>query len=327
MPPGPVLNSLHGSANRESKLESTCGPSVAAQLDGRADRGANHTMRAVSKASMGSSINCDPRDRDLPLPPIPALPKSYSIGNKMIQSRPDRAQIRPKTPTSSSTSTPPKAARGMEVPKNLNSAASHTNEKPDVPVNRRPRAAIQNCYVTAKYSSAPAMITEPLIDLTPPRQMQLSVTACPALAPSGISSLATNEKEENVTLVLQAQPQQYWLGRLSTLVNSLQYEDAFDEPDPMITHRAPSRTKLLKSCGIESIEEFNIKRAFAALEKACMTSEATKSLHRFKDEYERRYTKSGVPRPAKGGNKAGLADGRQTVVRVGMKAAGGAKGK
>ncbi|KMU75245.1 hypothetical protein CISG_04193 [Coccidioides immitis RMSCC 3703] len=200
------------------------------------------------------------------------------------------------------------------------STLGHTHDAPkpkDSKRSSRPSDAVLNCYVTAKYSTVSAHITEPLLDLTPPRPTHSPTHVClRSASPRTLSVKACKRTEENVNLVTRAQPQHYWLGRLSTLVNSLQYEDAFNEPDPYITYRAPSRTKILKTCGIESAEEFNIKRAFAALERACMTDEATKSLNEFKEEYERKYTKSGTPKPDKS-SRTGMRE-RQTAIRVKM---------
>lgn len=127
--------------------------------------------------------------------------------------------------------------------------------------------------------------------------------------------------------VTECQPEQYWLGRFSTLINSLQYEEAFNETDPLIGYRAPARTKFLRSCGIEGIEEFNVKRVFTALERVCKTAEAKRSLHDFKDAYESRFTRSGTPKPFKGAAKAKDFEVQHTAAQADVKAEAKRKAK
>ncbi|WEW59379.1 hypothetical protein PRK78_004850 [Emydomyces testavorans] len=319
IPPVPSFHSLDASQDSQIKSPSTRSTRVVTQSGQSPDRSATRTSRASSTASRATSLKCDPRDRELPLPPIPALPKSYSIGNIRIHGRSERPSASPRLPLSPKTPVSPKTPISTHTQKNRISTLSHAHGTPKSAEikTHSPSGAALNCYVTANYSTAPQTITEPLIELTPPRQT-LPTTPAGSVSASPITpSSATGEKlEENVSLVRHAQTEQYWLGRFSTLLNSFQYEEAFNAPDPFISYHAPPRTKFLKACGIESIDEFNIKRAFTALERVCMTTEAAKSLHEFKDAYESKFTKSGTPKPVKGDAKAKLADGRQTAIRV-----------
>nr|KMM68679.1 hypothetical protein CPAG_05003 [Coccidioides posadasii RMSCC 3488] len=339
IPPVCSFHSLHAPPSSQVKSPSTCGLNIGANPGQTPDRATSHTHRTLSNASGATSLTCSPRERDLPLPPIPSLPKSYSVGNVRIDGQTEKTPL----PVSYQTPASPRTPEDTRAHMSSMSTLGHTHDAPkpkDSKRSSRPSDAVLNCYVTAKYSTVSAHITEPLLDLTPPRPTHSPAHVClRSASPRTLPVKACKRTEENVNLVrasahditpskkilkltvkfyqvTRAQPQQYWLGRLSTLVNSLQYEDAFNEPDPYITYRAPSRTKILKTCGIESAEEFNIKRAFAALERACMTDEATKSLNEFKEEYERKYTKSGTPKPDKG-SRTGMR-GRQTAIRMKM---------
>ncbi|KMU91366.1 hypothetical protein CIHG_09111 [Coccidioides immitis H538.4] len=249
IPPVCSFHSLHAPPNSQVKSPSTCGLNIGANPGQTPDRATSHTHRTLSNASGATSLTCSPRERDLPLPPIPSLPKSYSVGNVRIDGQSEKTPL----PVSYQTPASPRTPEDTRAHMSSMSTLGHTHDAPkpkDRKRSSRPSDAVLNCYVTAKYSTVSAHITEPLLDLTPPR---------PTHSPAHLK--ACKRTEENVNLVTRAQPQHYWLGRLSTLVNSLQYEDAFNEPDPYITYRAPSRTKILKTCGIESAEEFNIKKS------------------------------------------------------------------
>lgn len=74
-----------------------------------------------------------------------------------------------------------------------------------------------------------------------------------------------------------------------TLSSSFQYEEAFGKEDPLIGYRAPRRAKILKSCGIESEEEYIRNRVFTVLEKFCLTKEAKTSFLEFKTAYEKKF--------------------------------------
>ncbi|KAE8159749.1 hypothetical protein BDV40DRAFT_314457 [Aspergillus tamarii] len=88
-----------------------------------------------------------------------------------------------------------------------------------------------------------------------------------------------------VSQVSESQPQQYWLGRLVTLVNAFHYEDSFHEPD--IATGFGMLSSYSRPLGHPDSNEsgYRIKRAFMVLENVCMNDEASASLRKFRYEY------------------------------------------
>ncbi|KAF3480765.1 uncharacterized protein GIQ15_06112 [Arthroderma uncinatum] len=93
----------------------------------------------------------------------------------------------------------------------------------------------------------------------------------------------------DVKAVKTAKPQQYWLGRLVTLMNSFHHEAAFNEPDPVTGYGVAGNTLEGKAPLSVNLDDYYTKRAFMVLERACLTSEAAASLTEFKDAYSRRF--------------------------------------
>ncbi|KAI1977876.1 hypothetical protein LOZ51_005805 [Ophidiomyces ophidiicola] len=272
--------------------------------------GAIQPRLGPSKSSCTVSRGASVKDnshikRNLPLPPIPVIPKSYSIGNIRLNNRPGKSQTR----LSTHASVYPKSPTQAQVKRG--STISHVLSTPTKNIGtRRELGTAQNCYATAPCSSGHLNVAEALIDLIPPRKAEQSQHETRV----SVSPATTVFREHQVQ---EAQPEQYWLGRISTLLNSFKYEEAFNESDPFLAVRAPSRTRLLKTWGIESMDEFHAKGAFAALEKACLTSEALNSFYFFKEAYQCKLMKPKFRAVGKKNTKQGGVDGRQTALWVG----------
>ncbi|PWY69845.1 hypothetical protein BO94DRAFT_628416 [Aspergillus sclerotioniger CBS 115572] len=84
--------------------------------------------------------------------------------------------------------------------------------------------------------------------------------------------------------VLEAQPREYWLGRLMTLTNAFHYEDSFQEPDVATGFGMLSSYSRPLGGSDGDSEKYRIKRAFMVLENVCVTDEASASLRQFRDE-------------------------------------------
>ncbi|GAB1214990.1 hypothetical protein ATERTT37_004172 [Aspergillus terreus] len=106
-------------------------------------------------------------------------------------------------------------------------------------------------------------------------------------------SLATifgaKQQVNDLTKVTEAQPRQYWLGRLVTLINAFHYEDSFHHPD--IATGFSMLSSYSRPLGDTSSKPslYRTKRAFMVLENECVTDEAAASLCEFRDEYIRHY--------------------------------------
>ncbi|KAK2737337.1 hypothetical protein FQN55_001175 [Onygenales sp. PD_40] len=115
---------------------------------------------------------------------------------------------------------------------------------------------------------------------------------------------------EDIQTISTAQPQQYWLGRFSTLVNAFHQEDAFKTKSDSITinytissphphpHASPypfpstpkqQPTHYIATSPTATLDDQRAKRAFIFLENACTTSEARKSFLEFRDVYTKRF--------------------------------------
>ncbi|KAK2863705.1 hypothetical protein FQN49_004068 [Arthroderma sp. PD_2] len=111
------------------------------------------------------------------------------------------------------------------------------------------------------------------------------------LASGGSISLETSSPRNTTSIkaVDTAKPQQYWLGRLVTLINSFRHEAAFDEPDPFTGYGIAGNSLEGKAPLSVNLDDYYTKRAFMVMERACLTPEATASLTEFKDAYSRRF--------------------------------------
>ncbi|KAK2786911.1 hypothetical protein FQN51_003466 [Onygenales sp. PD_10] len=121
---------------------------------------------------------------------------------------------------------------------------------------------------------------------------------------------SSTDSVEDIQTISTAQPQQYWLGRFSTLVNAFHQEDAFKTKSDSITinytissphphpHASPypspsspkqQPTHYIATSPTATLDDQRAKRAFIFLENACTTSEARKSFLEFRDVYTKRF--------------------------------------
>ncbi|KAK2794162.1 hypothetical protein FQN52_009244 [Onygenales sp. PD_12] len=121
---------------------------------------------------------------------------------------------------------------------------------------------------------------------------------------------SSTDSVEDIQTISTAQPQQYWLGRFSTLVNAFHQEDAFKTKSDSITinytissphphpraspYPSPSSPKqqpthYIATSPTATLDDQRAKRAFIFLENACTTSEARKSFLEFRDVYTKRF--------------------------------------
>ncbi|KAL5356229.1 hypothetical protein BJX96DRAFT_162305 [Aspergillus floccosus] len=102
-------------------------------------------------------------------------------------------------------------------------------------------------------------------------------------------NFGTKLQVNRLTKVAEAQPRQYWLGRLVTLINAFHYEDSFHHPD--IATGFSMLSSYSRPLGDASSKPsfYRTKRAFMVLENECVTDEAAASLCEFRDEYIRHY--------------------------------------
>ena len=88
--------------------------------------------------------------------------------------------------------------------------------------------------------------------------------------------------------VTSAQSPEYWLGRLTTLVNAFQHEEGFNEPDPAIRYDSSTpKREAARLLLTRSPEENRAQRALMMLQRYCKTSEAKESLVRFRESYSK----------------------------------------
>lgn len=100
---------------------------------------------------------------------------------------------------------------------------------------------------------------------------------------------AEGQRDESGRMVSEAQPRQYWLGRLVTLSNAFHYEDSFNAPDVATGFGMRSKFSGPRSYSAMDSSKYRIKRAFMVLERACLTDEAKQSFRVFRDEYVSQY--------------------------------------
>ncbi|KAK2739275.1 hypothetical protein FQN57_006610 [Myotisia sp. PD_48] len=97
------------------------------------------------------------------------------------------------------------------------------------------------------------------------------------------------DDNDDVKIVKYSKPQQYWLGRLNTLIASFQHEAAFNEPCPATGFGIAGNQLKGKSPMSINLDEYHTKRAFMVLERVCITDEAIGSLTEFREAYSRRF--------------------------------------
>ncbi|PGH11440.1 hypothetical protein AJ80_07119 [Polytolypa hystricis UAMH7299] len=105
------------------------------------------------------------------------------------------------------------------------------------------------------------------------------------------SRVPVSVRFEDVKMVTTAQPQQYWLGRFMTLVNSFHYEDSFSAPDPVTGYGRQTPISYLAgpSAAAATSDDRRTKRAFMFLERVCTTDEARASFIEFRNAYSKRH--------------------------------------
>lgn len=187
IPPAPSLQSLHALTENRVKAAITRGVRVVTGNRNRQPPSCTPVCAAsVAGTESRASTTCELNERGLPLPPIPAFPKSYSTGNLRIDSTLDKT---------------PKAAR---MQRERDSTRNHPHGTPRSTVTRTqgsPMNTAPNCYVTGALSSQIQRITEPLIDLTPPRQTHPRTSESPQSVSTLVSSDGYEHLEDSIQLV------------------------------------------------------------------------------------------------------------------------------
>ncbi|KAK2798149.1 hypothetical protein FQN50_008960 [Emmonsiellopsis sp. PD_5] len=118
---------------------------------------------------------------------------------------------------------------------------------------------------------------------------------------------SSTDSVEDIQTISTAQPQQYWLGRFSTLVNAFHQEDSFKSKSDSITinytissphphaspypspKHQPTHYHYISTSPTATLDDQRAKRAFTFLENACTTSEARRSFLEFRDVYTKRF--------------------------------------